>query len=292
MLFLLSAITCSVIISILFKFFDRYGVNTFQAIVVNYFFCVATGIVVGGENPFTNHFWEEPWFPFAIILGGLFISGFYAIGLSIQSFGLAVTSVLQRMSLLMSVPFAIFWYEEPLNIFKILGLIAAIAAVILINWVQEEDSNRTKRSTWVWLILAYTFISSGIIECLLQYVEVSIFRPIGKSGDASFMIFLFGTAGCIGFTILMTLIASKRTTFAPKSLPAGAILGIINFFSIYFMMRAFGQMDGSLALPLNNVGVMTILSVIAILFFKENLVWEKKLGIAAAILSIVLMACA
>ncbi|MEI6596433.1 MAG: EamA/RhaT family transporter, partial [Bacteroidota bacterium] len=63
MIFLILSIFCSVITVSFFKIFERFKVDTFQAIVGNYFVCVITGNLISEKAIINTEFWNEPWFP-------------------------------------------------------------------------------------------------------------------------------------------------------------------------------------------------------------------------------------
>src|SRR5690606_6324850 len=125
--------------------------------------------------------------PYAAILGLMFITGFYAVGMTVTLFGLTIASVLQKMSLLISVPFAFFMFSEPVTVLKILGLLLALVAVVLSNWQSKKeaaaDASKIARSAFVakggnalllWVFPIYAFVVSGGIEVGLQYVQDSM----------------------------------------------------------------------------------------------------------------------
>ena len=84
--FILSIITSVIVVSY-FKLFDIYKVNTFQAIVVNYFTCAVMGNLMTDTPGITTNFWVEEWFGYTLLIGFLFISVFYSIGKTAQKFG-------------------------------------------------------------------------------------------------------------------------------------------------------------------------------------------------------------
>ena len=82
--------------------------------------------------------------------------------------------------------------------------------------------------------------------------------------------------------------------FEFKSIQAGILLGVPNYFSIYFLLKAIGSYSESSALVfgLNNIGIVILSTLLSMLIFKETLSRGNKIGIAMALLSIVLIAYA
>lgn len=288
LLYLAGSILSSTIIVLLFKVFEQKQINSFQAIVVNYFVCVATGSLLIGEVPIKADFWKADWFPYALGLGVLFISTFYFVALTVQHFGVAVAIVIQKMSIILTVIFAIWMYDETVNALKIAGIILALLAVLLVNRRDTANKNEANWSWWMLLLPAYVFICCGGAESLLQYVKMSI---LGDEGGIRFSIFLFGAAGTIGAVIMLGSILLGKAKFSVKTLFAGLALGVPNYFSLHFLLKILdGKWEGSVIFPVNNIGIIILSSLLAWIIFTERLSKINLFGIGLAIFSIVLIA--
>ncbi len=285
--YLLLSVASSTLIALIFKGFQKYEVNTFQAIVINYLVCILTGSLMMGAFPLAEPFWEEPWFPYALGLGLLFIVGFNIVAKTIQVFGVTIGSVSQKMSLILSVSFAILYFKEASDFVKILGIILALVAVVLTNLPskkekKDEGSNKAK----YFYLIALTFLTSGIIEILLQYVEI---RVASQSEDASFVVFLFACAFFFGSCYWLLNLFRGKMKPAAKNVVAGVVLGVPNFFSIYFLMLAVGEWGGSVIYPVNNVGIIGLSAVLAFMIFKEKISKLNWLGVVLAMLAIAMI---
>lgn len=293
MIYLIFSILCSTIISVVFRLFKDYEIDTFQAIIYNYIVCLTVGSLIMGDLPVKYGFWTLDWFPYAAVLGGIFISAFILIAKSIEHYGISITSVVQRMSLILTVSFAIFFFQESLSLFKIIGIICALGAVVLASFKKEERklSDGNKPNKWLILLPISVLLSSGLIECVLQYVEGVVLK--GSVGGLQFTTVLFGTAASIGTIILIFSLLTGRMVFKIKNLIAGIALGIPNFGSIYFLLAMLGVgWERSVIFPINNVAVILFSVFVALLFFKEKLSKLNWVGIILAIAAIVLIAYA
>jgi drug/metabolite transporter (DMT)-like permease len=287
--YLLLSIACSVAINLLFKLFDRWQIQTFQAIVANYVACVVTGSLALGAVPMGAHTLSEPWFPMALGLGVLFITGFFTMATTVQRFGVAIGTVTQKMSLLLSVGFAIWAFSEPVNGFKTAGLAAALCSVVLANWPDRSGGQALPYRT-LWMLPAWTFLSSGLIECALNYTERQWLQSTGLEGHLAFTTVLFATALSLGLSALAFGGLRGQLQLHGRSLLAGLVLGIPNFGSIYFLLRALGEGQGSVVLPINNVAVIGVLALLAVLLFREKLSPVNWTGVGLSLLAIALTA--
>ena len=292
MLFILLSILCSSALIVIFKLFDRFNIDIFQAIVFNYLTCVSLAWVTLGHFPVPSNPIAQPWFVFALILGFCFITGFNAVGGTVKRFNMALASVMQKMSLLFAVTFTFAWYNESMGIGKILGIGAAIAAIFLTSYSSDagdQPENLQKHSYGSWLrfpILAW--VLSGVIDILLYYVE----REINQgSADIHFIATLFATAAILGLGALLWGYVRGNYQFSFRFVLGGICLGIPNFYSIYFLLLSFSRgYEGSFVFPVTNVGIICVSTLSGYFLFGEPLHKAKLIGIALAIFAIVLIA--
>jgi len=292
-LYITLAIVCSLALGVLFKLFERYDVNAYQAIVVNYCVCVITGCVALGTVPFEVAYLQADWFPLILVLGALFISGFNFIGLTVRYFGIAISSVAQRMSIGLSVPFAIWCYGEPYTSMKLIGIALALFSVVLINIpTQTKDPSASDQEEeaavlalpwmerWSFLFPIGAFLISVFIEIILQYLhEVHHLEPAIES------IVLFAVAGLLGMLGLFFF----REPVRWRNILGGIVLGIPNYFSIYFLLEGVAQLGGSVAYSLNNIAVVALSALIGYTIFQERLSKYNWMGIAVALVAIFLI---
>ena len=297
MLFLLLSILSSTVLVMIFKFFPKFGIDTFQAIVANYFVCVICGTLVLGRFPFSAETLSEPWLPYASLLGIFFISGFYAVAMTVLFFGLTVASVLQKMTLVISVPYAIIAFSEPATTPKIIGIILALGAVILSNWPSKkeviepavEQIKQQKPSNFlIWFFPIYAFLASGAIECGIQFVEGTILTA-NSDAAAEFSSGIFASAGILGTLTIVYLLITKKTKLSAKNLLAGVALGIPNYFSIFFLIKSFGWWDKSIVLPINNIAIVGVSALLGVLLFNEKLSKINWIGVGLATFAILLI---
>ena len=228
----------------------------------------------------------EPWFPGALVLGALFIAIFFVMAMTAQKNGVSVTSIAGKMSVVVPILFGIFLYNESVTFLKILGIVIALIAVYLSS-VKEEKQE--KNGSLLFPILL--FIGSGTIDTLLKYVQVNYVA------DADVSVFsgsLFGIAAIFGLVILSIKTIKKREAFGLKNVLAGIVLGVPNYYSIVFLMKALQNknIESSTLFTINNVAIVIVSTLVGLLFFKEKFSLKNKIGVILAILGIVLVTIA
>lgn len=302
MIYLLLSILCSTSIILLFKAFERYGVHTFTAIVINYFVCVATGaIALGSEMELLEQFWVKQWFPVALFLGCCFIAGFYAMSLTVQKVSVTAASVASKIAMVISVTAAFFLYNDEVNVWKISGIAFALPAIYFTS-KRKKDSLVPEKNLLLFLLPLVVFIISGNIEVFLKYSET---HYLVQNEYNPFLIFLFGTAGVTGVVVLLLnsfLITNTSVKILPesgskftlslKNIIAGILLGVPNYGSIYFLIKTLNQpnWESSVVFPINNILIVLASALFAFLIFREKLSKINMLGIGFAVAAIVFIA--
>src|ERR1700730_2857721 len=102
MIYLLGSIVLTSWLTLSFKVVERSRINRPQAIVFNYIFCVITGSIVNGGSPDYVSNFHLPWFPWACLMGTIFIGLFNIIAFTAQRIGVAVTFLANKLSLVIS----------------------------------------------------------------------------------------------------------------------------------------------------------------------------------------------
>lgn len=281
---LISCIIINAFIGVIFKLFAKYNVNILQGIVVNYFTCLATASVILGAFALPSNLFSQSWIYHAIFLGFLFINAFNILAKTVSEAGVMATTIFQKMSLVAPTIAAVIFFAEPFGVMKFSGIILALLALILIQWPAAKDRESMKKGL-IWLII--TFLSSCIIDTYLYFIEANSIAP---NGDIHFVASLFFFAGCLGMMAVLYQRVQNHVKLESKSIVAGILLGIPNFFSIYLLLLLLANdWEGSVVFPINNIGILTLSSIIGILFFKEAFSILKLIGFVIAISAILLI---
>ena len=291
LLLLLGSIVFSSWLTLSFKLVEKFGINTFQAIVFNYITCVITGSFVNGTFPINNEVIHSDWFRWAMVMGTIFISLFNVIAKTAQTMGVAVASVGNKLSLVIPFLFSIYLYNEEATVLKIAGVMIALLSVVLTCWpsaAHTEPSGKVVKKAY-FLLPVILFFASGLLDTMIKYVETTY---ITEANQNAYLISAFAAAATIGVISLLFLFTTGRMKFEPKAVVAGIIIGVPNYFSIWCLVGVLkGFSDNSSAIiPINNMGIVLFSTVAAFLMFKEKLTKLNWLGIILSIAAIALIA--
>ncbi|QYA27118.1 EamA/RhaT family transporter [Gramella sp. MT6] len=286
MIYLLLSVLSSTIIFVVFRLYKKFGVNTLQAIIVNYFIACTVGFFGYIEGSDFTHVPNESWFPGAFMLGFLFIAVFNLAAITTQKSGLSVVAVATKMSVAIPVLCGIFLYNESTGILKITGILLALVAVYLTS-IKTEEGISIKSKNLIFPLLV--FLGSGIIDTSLKFLETNY---VSETDVGLFSSTIFATAGLIGSIILIAQAFMGKLKITFKNILGGIALGIPNYFSIYFLVLALRTkgFDSSTIFTMNHVAIVTFSTLVGIILFKEKLIRKNWIGLGLAILSIILVA--
>jgi drug/metabolite transporter (DMT)-like permease len=264
--------------------FPKYDVRNLQAIVINYLTCFTMGTLIIGHLPFSIDILHTPWFPYALFLSFTFITFFNVNAFTVQKVGMVITSIFQKLSLVFSVILGIAYFGEPGSYYKYIGIILSIIAIILISISDKTSPEVIEKIKKYWYWPFIVLVGSGIIEIILFYIQET--EKVIDAG-LDFVSTLFFLAGCWG---IMFMLFKRKLNFRKQDVVAGISLGIPNFFSIYLIILGLDQgWDGSVLIPLNNLGTIVITSIVGIMLFKEKLIRINYVGLFCAFVAVVLI---
>ncbi len=279
MIYLLPAIICSVLVSILFKLMKRYELNALHAIIVNY--PVAALLCLVLFKPYVSATTAIHHLDLLVPIAVLLISIFYFISKSIQTSGIVLTAVAQRLSLIIPVLAAFLIYQEQLNSLKIIGLIIGFLAIFA-SLPQKKEAG-FKLNIWYPIIV---FLGTGIIDVLFN--QLTQLKNLAFTG-ALFIIFCMATI--LGAAFILYQLFARKYVFSLFSIGCGVVLGILNFGSIYFYVRALAAepQRPSVIFSTLDIGVITGGTIIGVFIFKEFLSTRNKMAVLLAILAIAIL---
>ena len=298
MVYFIIGVCLSVSLFVIFRGFNQFKVNMLQAIVSNYFVCIITGFIfIGDFGVISKISLDKTWVQIAMGMGFVFIATFYLMGYTAQKVSVTASSLSSKISLIIPVLFSLLYLNttQDFGVFRYIGLILVFGAIILTSIKKKQASlqenveshqqqiNDSISPKQAFLLSFLVFILSGFIDLMMNLVNTKFITDTTEK--ALFTIVIFSVAAVIGIVVLLI----KKEKFELKSLLGGIILGVPNFFSIYFMFRALDSFNGNGAIffPLFNISVIIVSSVASVIIFREKLNKFNIIGLLMAVLAIV-----
>ncbi len=181
--------------------------------------------------------------------------------------------------------FSIIYYGENVNLLKLAGIAIALIAVVLII-IRKQTGSINKRVIFLPVIL---FFGSGLVDTCIKIAQHSY---VNEEILPVFSAILFSMAAIIGLTISIINPALKAKTFLNKKvLLSGILLGTSNLGSIWFLIHALNHsgFDSSVVFGINNVGIVGLSVVFALILFREKLTKLNWIGVGFSLIAIAML---
>tara|TARA_R110002051_G_scaffold314839_1_gene392376 strand:- start:3069 stop:3950 length:882 start_codon:yes stop_codon:yes gene_type:complete len=284
-MYLVLSILFSSLIFVIFKLFAKYQIQTIYAIILNYFIACSVGFLYNNEPFDISTIPQKSWFWGSIALGLLFIVIFNLMAATSQKLGVSVASVATKMSLTIPVLFGVFFYKEALGTIEIIGIILALFAV----YFTSLKEHKIKIEKWAFILPVLVFLGSGIIDTSIKYFQ-EVHMP--EEEYALFSASVFASAGIFGVLFIGFKSRTQPIKVNLKNVIGGICLGVPNYFSIYFLLKALQHptWNSASVFTINNVAIVMFSTLLGIVLFKEKLTIKNWFGIGIAIMSIILVA--
>lgn len=273
MIYLLLAIGCSVMISITMRISEKYVKNEMGMFMANYAVCMMLALsfmqdktqimsLVSNAGSLT--------LTLGVISGILYLTSFVFLKFNMTHNGIVMSSTFMKLGVLVPTVMAIVVFREEPRWTQVVGILIAVAAIILINF-EKDALSESKKKVWLLVLLLLSGFAEGM---------ANIYEKLGDAGMKDGYLFTtFGTA----FVIAVAL-AVKDGKMTAKDLMFGAIIGVPNYFFSRFLLQALETVDAVIVYPTYSVTGIIIITIVGIMVFHEA-VSKKKLCALGLILA-------
>jgi len=281
MSYLLLAVICSVLVSVLLKLARRHRLDVTQMVTWNYLVAAGLGALLLRPPMASLQQGHAPWaalLALAVVLPGLFL----ILGRAVAEAGIVRSDVAQRLSLLLSLLAAFLLFGEQAGAWRMVGLGLGLVAIAAIT-MRGGNTNGSDGS-WRWLLAVW--MGFALVDVLLKTVALS-----GTPSTAA-LIVCFSLA----FVLMLALQAGRhisgRSRFGWRHLGGGVLLGLLNLGNILFYVRAHQELHDSPATVFAgmNIGVVVLGALVGIFVFNERTSIGNRIGLLLAVVAIALIA--
>ncbi len=272
----------------LFKYFDKINVNNLIAITFNYF---TAGTLALSSYLIKNSFIELRTNTnlnlviTALIVGTLFVITFNLYAYSAQKIGITLSTISNKMSMVIPILIGIILFKEEVTFFKIIGIFLAFGAIVFSS---KEDKKSKKISQVNIIILFLLFIGQGLADGILNWGQRNILNIENMN---LFFTLTFLSAGFAGGLYSFFKIKTSNLIMDNKSVFWGIILGFPNYLTLlYFIKSLKNELFSSYQVfPIVNIGVIVMCTILSVIIFQEKVSIFKRIGVGFGILAILLI---
>lgn len=314
MLALFLAVCCSLAIGMIFKHAGRRRLDRTALLTVNYAAAVGVAgvlLALGGREASGGLTVEGGLLVLGVVTGALLIFGFFVLALATEVAGMSLAIGVMRVSVV--IPFLAswaVWHEVPTPA-QVVGLgLAGVAFFLIAHRARavpepatvapasvaaapagaaspaREAPEHPDTSLRVFGVLALVFLSGGAVDVSMKAFEEAFGA---HNSRVLFLLLAFGIAFVIGLVVVVW--NGWRTGRWPtrETLGWGVVLGVINYGSLEFILRAIEQLPGTFVFPVNNIAVVLLAALLGVYVWGERLTRANRLGLGLAALALLLL---
>ena len=296
-LFLIIATVLTAMFSIVFKIYDRKGIDANQGIFFNYLTAFVLGTLFSLRGEVVVNPLKSDWLIDVIVLGLIFMAGMVFLSASTKRVGVAISTVCSRASMVIPIIVSYMFIEGSAKPkWLLIGLV--MIAMFLTIWTDKPESNH--KYTLLDILAPITvFLMFGASNAYLKVLQHRVTVNDTAAGLSEQVInseISLVTASVFFVAMLLCSYSffkkgedGKRSPILLKNVIGGVALGVINYFCTFTLMLAMKTIDSSLLFPIHNIGIVAIGAFVGWLAYGEKLRPHQVLGIVLAAVSIALL---
>jgi EamA-like transporter family. len=146
MLYLILAILFSSGVFVAMRLFDRFKIDSHQAIAANYAIATLCGFLMSDDTGSIVHIADAQWFWLSLLTGFWFIFTYLLFAYSSPRAGVAITSMSSKLSVVIPTAAGIIFLNERLSLLATLGIALAITALGLLGNKSIDRKKQTEKS--------------------------------------------------------------------------------------------------------------------------------------------------
>lgn len=274
MIFLCLGIMSSALVSVIMRFSGGRVKNNLGMLTMNYIVCSVLAALFCNVGLFADSNLST-----AIFMGGingaLYLAGFILMQINIPRNGVVLSSIFQKLGLLVPIVVSVCFYHELPSVLQGMGFLLAVVAIVLMNY-QRDSGNAGFKLGLLGMLLA-----CGMAEAMSK-----IFKETGVPElEPQFLFFTFVAA----MTLCFFCMIAKKQRIGLSELLFGTLIAVPNFFSSKFLMASLGSLPAVIVFPVFSVGTILVLTLAGVLLFRERITKQQWIAISMILVALVLL---
>lgn len=285
MLYLILAIISSSLVSIMMRVGEGRAKNNISMLSVNYFICMILAFVyTGAGNLLQTGEGIGTSIGLGVINGFFYIASLILFQNSVKHNGVVLSSIFMKLGIMVPLVISILLFKEMPTVIQVIGFMIAITAIVIINMKDKTEHNiseKVKERSSIKLGLILVLFGCGMADGMSK-----IYQELGT--DKFEELFLVCTF-VVAFLLSVVLVKIKKQRYTKNELLYGALLGIPNYYSARFLLKALGEVPAVVAYPTFSIGTIAVITLTGVLVFKEKLNKRQLVAIGLIAIAVVLL---
>ena len=276
MLYLILAIASSALVSIFIRLSENYVKNNISMLCMNYMMCLMLAVgYTGMDKVFETGEGFGTAIGLGVVNGILFLASFVLLQINVRRNGVVLSATFMKLGVLVPTLLSVIAFREKPEVQQVIGFLVALLAIVLINFEKGQGEAGFK----IGLILL--LLGGGSGDAMAK-----IYDEVGAAQfEEQFLCFTFASA-----LILCVLLAIKKQQKLTKTdILFGLLVGIPNYFSARFLLKAVGEVPAVVAYPTYSVATIVVISLVGMLCFKEKITKRQQAAIGIILVALILL---
>ena len=276
MLYLILAIASSALVSIFIRLSENYVKNNISMLCMNYMMCLMLAVgYTGMDKVFETGEGFGTAIGLGVVNGILFLASFVLLQINVRRNGVVLSATFMKLGVLVPTLLSVIAFREKPEVQQVIGFLVALLAIVLINF--EKDQGEAGFKIGLLLLL----LGGGSGDAMAK-----IYDEVGPAQfEEQFLCFTFASA-----LVLCVLLAIKKQQKLTKTdILFGLLVGIPNYFSARFLLKAVGEVPAVVAYPTYSVATIVVISLVGMLCFKEKITKRQQVAIGIILVALVLL---
>lgn len=227
-------------------------------------------------------------------MGAMYFVNFFFVIWCVRVVGVSSTTVVGVLSMLIPIIFAALVWESVPQMLQVAGIGLALVSLVLIglkparqqplgNKLPDEKANQSEASTALksTLVLGIFFLLCGGS----RIVQEAFNFKSDVSQKPTFLLSAFVISSMPSTIVLLY----RRRKVLPMEAVIGIIMGVANVSQTWFTLKSLEKLQGYIFFPVSSAGGIIFTMIVAVLFLQERISQRAFIGIAIAVVALVLM---
>lgn len=277
MISLCMAVLSTALISIIMRLSTGRITHNLGMLTMNYIVCTLLSGLFGGYQGALNL--GDPRIGTVLAMGTvngvLYLAGFMLMQLNIRKNGVVLSSIFQKLGLLVTLVVSVVFYREIPDLLQSFGFVIAIFAIVLMNY-RKGGEKAGSRAALIGMLL-----SCGMGDAMSK-----IFTESGVAAlEGQFLFYTFAVA--LGLAAVCTMVSGQR--IGAREAIFGTLIAVPNYFCSMFLLGALEDLSAVIVYPVFSVGGILVVTLAGVLAFRERLTKQQWIGVGAILAALVLL---
>lgn len=276
MLYLILAIVSSALVSIFIRLSENYVKNNISMLCMNYMMCLMLAVgYTGMDKVFETGEGFGTAIGLGVVNGILFLASFVLLQINVRRNGVVLSATFMKLGVLVPTLLSVIAFREKPEVQQVIGFLVALLAIVLINF--EKDQGEAGFKIGLLLLL----LGGGSGDAMAK-----IYDEVGPAQfEEQFLCFTFASA----LVLCVILAIKKQQKLTKTDILFGLLVGIPNYFSARFLLKAVGEVPAVVAYPTYSVATIVVISLVGMLCFKEKITKRQQVAIGIILVALVLL---